>query len=148
MSLLAAGLLAIQPIPASEDWWYFSVLGDVGGQQAFYIDLSSIRRAGDLVTVEEAREGERADEQGIVGARLLVRYDCRARTSQVLRYTFIQSDGQRWTATRAQDSAEIVGEESTSENSLKIACGETEGIEQLGRLGIRDQAMLLFDLSA
>jgi hypothetical protein len=144
MALLLAGLLALQPAAAAQDWWYFSVAGDIGEQQAFYIDRSSISRSGDLVSVQEARQGERADAEDIIGARLHVRYDCRARTSQVLRYTFILTDGSGHIAARAQDRPQPVGPDSVSAGALAIACGEAEGLEQLGTLSISEQARLLF----
>jgi hypothetical protein len=143
--LLAAAFLSVAQAPAAaEDWWYFSLAGDIGDLAAFYTDRASIRRSGDLVSVEEAREGERADEQNIIGSRLLVRYDCRARTSQVLRYTFVLTDGSRRVAQRAQDRPVPAEPDSIAAKGLGIACGESEGLEQLGTLGIREQALLLF----
>ena len=143
---LAAALLAMhgQSPPEAADWWYVSVADDPGDQQAFYVDRTSIRRTGDIAESEQAREGEVADEDGILGARLRVRYDCRARTSQVLIYRFLQSDGRLWTARRNQTQAEPVEPDSVNDALLKFSCGESEGIEQLGSLGIREQALLLF----
>jgi acyl carrier protein phosphodiesterase len=147
MLAIVAALLAAQAqaqTPATADWWYYNVLGDAGAQQAFYIDRASISRAGALAIVEEAREAERADEQNIIGARLRVRYDCSARTWQVLHYTFLLTDGRQHVASRAMTTPEPVEPGSISEDAMRIACGETEGIEQLRSLGIREQALLLF----
>lgn len=144
IGVLGAAVLAAQTPAAAQDWWYFSVSGDIGDQQAFYIDLLSFRRVGDLVEVDQAREGEQADDQAILGSRLHIRYDCRARTSQVLRYRFMLADGGSYVADRAQDRPEPVGAGSVSEQGLLIACGEAQGIEQLDDLRVREQALLLF----
>ena len=142
--MLAVALLMAAQAPETEDWWYLTACCELGQQQAFYADRASIRRDGDMALVEEAREGERSDEQDIIGARLLVRYDCRSRTSQVMRYTFLLANGARWTAPRHQEQAEVVEAGSVKESTIRFACGEGDGLEQLGTLGIREQALLLF----
>jgi len=59
-------LLAAQTAPAAgEDWHLVARAGDVGDQDAFYTDRASIRRDGDRVRVNEAREGERISERGV-----------------------------------------------------------------------------------
>lgn len=141
---LLATALALLPAPAAAtDWWYLSVGGDPGEQAAAYADRDSRSRSGDRVTIREASEYERVTE-GNVSARLTVAYDCRARTAQIIDARFYGADGRERVRSRGDPAPHGIGAGSVYEATMRFACGEEEGLEQLGRLGIREQALLLF----
>jgi len=142
---LLASALAVLPSPVlAADWWYLSVTGDPGDQYAAYADLGSRSRTGDRVTISEASEYERATERGIVSGRFRTVYDCRARTAQIVDAIFYGPDGRERERSSGDPAPHGIEAGSVYEMKMQFACGETEGLEQLGRLGVREQALLLF----
>jgi hypothetical protein len=142
---LLVGLLALPPAPAAAaDWWYLSVAGDPGDQAGFYADRESRRRSGDRVTIREATEYERVTEQGNLSARLLVVYDCRARTAQIVDASFHGTGGEEREHSRGDPAPHGIEGGSVYDATMRFACGEGEGLEQLGRLGLREHALQLF----
>jgi hypothetical protein len=139
------GLLVLLAAPASaEDWWYIGVAGDPGDQYAAYADRDSPQRTGDRVTIREASEYERVSQRGIVSGRFQTVYDCRARTAQIVDAIFYGLDGRERERSAGDPAPHGIVAGSIYEMKMQFACGETAGIEQLGRLGIREQALLLF----
>ncbi|MEA3014441.1 MAG: hypothetical protein QOD42_2986 [Sphingomonadales bacterium] len=147
MPPLLAILLALQPAAGAgraADWWYVSASGDAGDYDAHYADRASIRRDGDHVFIREAREGERPGENGILGSRVQAEYDCRARTGRFLTATFLGPDGILLEDVDPGETLHPVEPRSVYGGLMRFACGEGEGLEQLGALGIREHALLLF----
>jgi hypothetical protein len=142
---LLAGSLALSAAPAAaEDWWYVGMTGDPGGQYAAYADRESRSRTGDSVTVREASEYERVSARGIVSGRFRTVYDCRARTAQIVDAVFYGPDGRERERSAGDPAPHGIEPGSVYEMKMQFACGETEGLERLGRLRIREQALLLF----
>jgi hypothetical protein len=142
---LLASLLAALPAPAvAEDWWYVGVAGDPGDQYAAYADRESRNRTGDRVTISEASEYERVSQEGNASGRFRTVYDCRARTAQIVDAVFYGPDGRERERSAGDPAPHGVGQGSIYEMKMQFACGETEGVERLGRLGTREQALLLF----
>lgn len=144
---LSALLLAAQAAPATptEDWWYLSLAADDPADMAsFYADLASRRRSGDRVTISQATEYQRVSEQGNLSSRTTTVYDCRARTAQITAAFFLGPDGQVRETSPGDPAPHGIDPGSVYEMTMDFACGRTEGLEQLGRLGLREHALLLF----
>ena len=142
--ILLGALLALSPAPAAAaDWWYLSVAGAPADQAAFYADRESRARSADRVTIREASEYERAAE-GSVSGRLDVVYDCRQRTARIVHALFYGPDGRERETSAGDPAAHGVEPGSVYEATMRFACGEEEGLEQLGALGVREHALLLF----
>jgi hypothetical protein len=145
MAPLVAALLALQAAPAARhDWWYVTVSGPAGDQNAHYGDRTSIRRTGNRVLMAEAREAETADDRGIISARLEMEYDCRARTGRIVTATRLAAGGRVVEQGNARETLHPITPDSVYDAMLRFACGDSGGLEQLGTLGIREQALLLF----
>jgi hypothetical protein len=147
MSLLLASLLALQPVAGAgraADWWYVSASGGAADYDANYADRASIRRDGDHVFISEARESEHPGENGILGSRLQVEYDCRARTGRFVTVTFLGAEGILMENVDPRETLHPVEPGSVYEGLMDFACGDREGLERLGALGIREHALLLF----
>ena len=145
MRRLLAGLPILLAAPASaEDWWYISVTGDPGDQYAAYADRDSRTRTGDRVTIRQGSEYERVSARGIVSGRFRTLYDCRARTTQIVEAIFYGPDGQERERSAGDPAPHGIDRDSVGDALIQFACGESEGLEQLGALGVREQALLLF----
>jgi hypothetical protein len=144
MNLLLAGLLAFQPAAGAADWWYVTAGGPLGDQDAHYSDRASIRRDGDHVFIDEARESETVAGNGVIGSRVQAEYDCRARTGRFVTVTFLGPSGIIVENVDPGETLHPVEPDSVYDSMMRFACGDEEGLERLGALGIREQALLLF----
>lgn len=145
MLALVAGFLALQAgAGGGADWWYVVMSGEPGEMQAHYADRASIRRSGDHVTISEGREGETPDEQGIIASRMLMEYDCRARTGRIVTYVFIGAGDRVLGQGDAGETLHPMSPGSVYDSTMDFACGRAEGLEQLDQLGLREHALLLF----
>jgi hypothetical protein len=144
LRLLLASLLALLPAPAlAEDWWYVGVAGGPGDQYAAYADRESRSRTGDRVSIFEGSEYERATQEGTVSGRFRTVNDCKARTAQIVDAVFFGPDGRERERSAGDPAPHGIGR-SIYEMKMQFACGEAEGLERLGRLSTREQALLLF----
>jgi hypothetical protein len=144
MALLLAALLALQPAVGAADWWYVGIAVAPGDQDAFYADRASIRRNGDRVVINEAREGERVDEGGIIGSRTRAEYDCRARSGRVVHDVFLRPDGSSVDEGDPNETLHPLTPGSIQESMMRFACGDDPGLGPVGGQSLREHALRRF----
>jgi surface-adhesin protein E len=144
MALLLASLLALQPAAGAPDWWYVNIAVTPGDQDAFYADRASMRRNGDRVVIDEAREGERVDEGGIIGSRTRAEYDCRARSGRLVRAAYLRPDGSSVDDDDPEETFRPVTPNSVQEALMRFACGEAPGLGRVGDQSLREHALRRF----
>lgn len=148
MALLLAALLALQPAADAADWWYVEIAVAPGDQDAFYADRASIRRNGDHVVINEAREGERVDEGGMIGSRTRAEYDCRARSARVVHYVYLRPDGSSVNDGDPNETLRPVTPNSIGESLMRFACGEYPGVGRVVGQSLREHALRRFRAGA
>lgn len=146
MQLLASLLLALQATsPAGQgDWWYVSSSRGIGPLDLFYSDRASRRRAGELITIDEARESDRPDSNGTSAARLRLEYDCRANRGRIAAGVFLDAEGRVLRRYAPDTDLSTIEPNTVAWTLLRFACGETGSAEQLGREDMRDHARRTF----
>lgn len=98
---------------------------DEGADRSTYLDIRTVRRSGDRVIVWQRVEYPRPQRQGHSETVTRWEYDCRNRTSELLRFVDWRADGtvvMSHTLSSSEREAEPVAPDSVEEDVLEIVC--------------------------
>ena len=123
--LLAFALLASQTETGNDARGARWRLIHQGTEGSTYLDIHTVRRSGDRATVWQRIEYLRPQRQGHSETVTRWEYDCRNRTSELLRFVDWRADGtvvMSHTLPPSEREAEPVAPDSVGEDVLEIVC--------------------------
>lgn len=121
---LAIGLvMAMQAAAAPSERWTPVASGC---NERLFVDLETAGRDGNYVLVWERLDFSRPEQDGIVRMLTRVRYDCRARTSDILYVRHLRADGSVVAGVEVADNqrqVEPVDPDSLVAGAFRVVCG-------------------------